>query len=422
LQLARIRPAILIGLVLLLIAMPLAAQGGPAAPAGKGAELSVVLLTFGNGDQVYEKFGHNAIWIHDPLQGTDRVYNYGLFDFHSPGYWGRFVKGTWLYQIGVADMYQTMAEYEYLNRTVTAQELNLTPVQKLQLQSFLDWNARPENAQYRYDYFRDNCSTRVRDAIDRVLGGQIQRATAGIPTNTTFRWHSRRLLSDGPVVYTGLEAGLGEAADRPIDAWEEMFLPEKVQQRVRNIQVTLPDGTRAPLVLSERALYTARGRAPEPSAPPSWIAGYLLAGAAFGLAVAGLAAAAARSHTARFGFSLLTVAWGFMVGMGGLLLLGLWLFTDHTIAHRNENLFQFSVFALPLVILAPAVAYGARWAVRPARALAFVAAASSLLGFVLQLLPGLDQVNGEIIALLLPAHLAVAWAVVRVASSRQPIS
>lgn len=404
-RLARIRAALLAGLTLLLVHAPVRAQ----AP-----ELSVTLLTFGNGDQVYEKFGHNAIWIHDPIHGTDKVYNYGLFDFNSPGYWGRFIKGTWLYQIGVADMYQTMAEYEYLNRTVSAQELNLTLEQKLELQQFLDWNARPENAQYLYDYFRDNCSTRVRDAIDRVLGGQLKKATTGVATGTTYRWHSRRLLSDEPVIYTGLETGLGEGADRPIDAWEQMFLPEKVQEVVRGVEVTRDDGTRVPLVLRERELYTASGRPPEPTAPPSWIAGYLLAGLAFGAALAGLAAGAVRHRSARLGFSVLSAVWALVVGLGGVLLLGLWAFTDHTIAYRNENLLQFTPLALPLLVLAPAVAYRARWAVRPARAIAAAAALSALLGLMIQVLPGIDQVNGEIIALLLPGHLALAWALARI--------
>lgn len=410
---AHLRPALLAGLALLLSVMPLRAQGAPASPA-PGSDLSVALLTMGNGDQVYEKFGHIAIWIHDPARGTDKVYNYGLFDFNSPGYWSRFIKGDWLYQIGVFDIYQTMAEYQYLNRTVVAQELNLTPAQKLELQSFLDWNARPENAQYLYDYYRDNCSTRIRDALDRVLGGQLRRATAGVPTGTTFRWHTRRLVSDDPVVYTALEAGLGESADRPIDRWEEMFLPEKVQERVRELKVTLPDGRVEPLVARERPLFTAQGRPPEPAAPPLWIPGFLLVGALFGAVIVALATTAVDSAGARFGFSLLTVLWTLLIGVGGLLLMALWTFTNHSIAWRNENLFQFTPFSLPLVLLAPALAYRARWAARPARAFALAALASSVLGLLIQLLPGANQVNGEIIALLLPVHLGVAWGVVKI--------
>jgi hypothetical protein len=191
-------------------------------------------------------------------------------------------------------------------------------------------------------------------------------------------------------------------------------LPEEVQQVVRGFEVTREDGTRAPLVLRERNLYTAHDRPTESTAPPSWMLGYLLAGLAFGAVVAGLGAGAVRHRSARLGFSVLSVAWALVVGLGGVLLLGLWVFTDHTIAYRNENLFQFTPLALPLLILAPAVAYRARWAVRPARAIATAAAVSALLGLAIQVLPGIDQVNGEIIALLLPGHLALAWAMARI--------
>ncbi|HLL45775.1 MAG TPA: hypothetical protein VK399_03665, partial [Longimicrobiaceae bacterium] len=92
--LLRVLPALALALATLAPA-PLAAQGPPPAPAAPsaggepGAELGVFLVTMGQGDLVWERFGHDAIWIHDPVAGTDRVYNYGMFDFRSPGYWGR---------------------------------------------------------------------------------------------------------------------------------------------------------------------------------------------------------------------------------------------------------------------------------------------------------------------------------------------
>jgi hypothetical protein len=84
---------------------------------------------------------------------------------------------NWLYQLDASDIYSTAAQYEWLNRTLVAHELNLTMDQRRELQQFLEWNLRPENREYRYDYFRDNCSTRIRDAIDRVLGGSLRAAT-----------------------------------------------------------------------------------------------------------------------------------------------------------------------------------------------------------------------------------------------------
>ncbi|MBW3629032.1 MAG: hypothetical protein KY464_07010, partial [Gemmatimonadetes bacterium] len=108
--------------------------------------------------------------------------------------------------------------------------------------------------------------------------------------------------------------------------------------------------------------------------------------------------------------SALTVLWALIIGTGGILLVALWTLTDHQVAHRNENLFHFDPLTLGLILLLPAAAYGARWARRPAFLLAGAVAALSLLGFLLQPLPGLDQSNGEIIALILPVHVALAWA------------
>lgn len=395
---------------ILLIGHPLPAQG---AAQVAGSELSVYLLTMGQGDMVWEKFGHNAIWIRDERAGTDRVYNYGVFDFNSPGYWGRFVRGTWIYQIDADGIDRTMAQYVYLDRTVVAQELNLTPAQKRELQAFLEWNLLPENREYRYDYFRDNCSTRIRDALDRVLGGQLRAATTDIPTETTYRWHSRRLIADDELAYAGMNAGLGPPADQRLSAWEEMFLPEKVREWAGRLQVSVPGGGVAPLVRSERVLYAAQSREPERAEPPSWTPMALLIGAALGGLIALLAAAP--GGAGRFGFAAVSSLWSLLAGTGGLLLAALWAATDHQAAHRNENLLQLDPLSLALVLLLPAAAYGARWARRPALWLALAVLGLSVAGLVLQLLPGLDQVNGEVIALALPAHLGTAWAARRIA-------
>jgi hypothetical protein len=390
--------------------------GRPAwARSGPEPELKIFLVTMGPGEAVWEKFGHNAIWVHDPVHGTDRVYNYGVFDFDSPGYWGRFVRGNWIYQIAAADIYQTLRAYQYYDRTVTAQELNLTPAEALELQEYLEWNLRPENAEYLYDYYRDNCSTRVRDVLDRVLGGALYRATANEPTATTYRWHSHRLVQGDAVTYTGLSLGLGPAADRPISRWEEMFLPGKLQERVRELRISGPDGSLVPLVRSEQVLYESASRAVEPVAPAPVVGKYLLAGIMIGALVLILGWASTgqgiRRLVGRIGFSLSAGGWALLIGGGGLLLTTLWGLTNHSIAYRNANLFQVNPLALPLIILFPALAFDARWARRASLWLSSAVALASLLGAILQLTPWFEQVNGEIIALVLPVNLALALAV-----------
>ncbi|HYW12666.1 MAG TPA: DUF4105 domain-containing protein [Longimicrobium sp.] len=400
-----------------LAAAPARAQIQAPVPADTG--LTVTLLTMGQGDFVWEKFGHNALWIHDSATGTDRVYNYGMFDFKAPGYWGRFLKGDWLYMLGVHDIQQTIYQYQYFNRAMWAQELNLSPGQKRQLQAFLENNARPENAEYLYDYYRDNCSTRIRDALDAVIGGRMKAATADSLTGTTYRWHSERLIAADKASYFGLAGGLGPAADRDITAWEEMFLPFKLRDQVRATRVADASGREVPLVAREWTLLQGAGRPDELAKPPFWTPFYLLAGLVIAGLLVLLGSKAPGSRGARFGYAAISALWLLVAGTAGVLLVLLWTMTNHSIAYRNENLLQLSPLALPLVLLVPCVAYGARWAARPARLLAMIVAALSVLGFVLQVLPGVDQRNAQIMALALPINLALAWTV-RMLADRVP--
>ena len=397
----------------------LAAFGLPAAlSAQEDTAVRVFVMTMGPGDLVWERFGHNALWVHDPRTGTDAAYNYGMFDFAQENFFKNFIQGRMRYWVAGIDAGRTLEHYAAMNRSVAVQELNLTPAQAASLADFLAANELPQNRFYRYDYYRDNCSTRVRDAIDRVLGGRLKAATAHVPSGATYRSHTERLTAAGPAdvpIFTALMGGLGPAADRPISRWEEMFLPGALHDRLGELRVPDASGRMVPLVLREREAVPSTRPAP-PAAPPSWIPGYLVAGLALGGALALLAARARRSGAARFGFAAVAGLWLLFAGVGGWVLAGLWSLTDHTIAYRNENILQLSPLALPLVLLLPALAYGARWAARPARLLAAAMAALSVLGFVLQPLPGLDQANGWIIALALPVNLALAWAARRMSA------
>jgi hypothetical protein len=398
--------------VLALAAAPVPARA-QALPIAPDTGLTVTLLTMGQGDLVWEKFGHNALWVHDAATGEDRVYNYGMFDFNSPGYWGRFIKGNWLYELGVHDLRTTVYNYQYFGRAVWAQQLNLTPAQERELAAFLANNALPQNREYLYDYYRDNCSTRIRDALDRVIGGRLRAATADSMTGTTYRWHSERLIVSDEPSYVGLAAGLGPAADREINAWEEMFLPFKVQEQIRAIRVPDASGREVPLVAREWTLLPAQGRAEERRDPPPATPFFMVAAVLIASVLVLTGMSAPRSAAARMGYAAVSALWLLFAGTAGVMLIGLWAFTNHQIAYRNENLLQLSPLALPLVLLVPCVAYGARWAARPAWLLAAAVAALSVLGFVMQLLPGLDQRNAQIITLALPINLALAWTVRR---------
>src|SRR4029079_4665351 len=130
-------------------------------------------------------------------------------------------------------------------------------------------------------YYLDNCSTRVRDALDRVLGGRIRAATDTIPAGTTFRFHTARLTTNDPLMFTGLMLGLGEPVDRPISRYEEMFLPLAFREQIRSIRVPGPGGAEVPLVRSEQTVYLSTAPA-SPAAPPFRLPMYLIIGTGLG--------------------------------------------------------------------------------------------------------------------------------------------
>ncbi len=385
-----------------------AAQERARTQGDEGAGISVYLVTMGPGTRVWERFGHNALWVIDPARGLDRVYNYGIFSFEEPGFLIRFVRGHLRYAMHGFDAEPHFSEYVAANRSIWVQELNLTPDQRVELRDFLLWNDRPENRFYAYDYYLDNCSTRIRDALDRVLGGQLRSQTAPRPTGTTFRFHTQRVVTQDLPVYTGLLLALGQPIDRPISVWEEMFLPLKVRERVREVTVRDAAGREVPLVRSEQT-YFASTEPPPPDRPPAWTAWYLLAGLLLGGGIAVLAWRGTGRRAPEVAATSLAAAWMLIAGTAGVVLAGLWAFTDHHAAYWNENLLQFSPLAVPLAVLLLVPGWRVRWPARPVRALALAVATLSALGFVLQILPWLDQANGELIALALPPNVAVAW-------------
>lgn len=375
----------------------------PASP----ESLTVYLMTMGPGKQVWERFGHNAIWIHDPVHGTDQAYNYGLFDFHQQNFLLRFIQGRMWYWMQGFPAQSYVESYRRANRSVWVQELEMPPQARLELQQFLQWNEQPEHRFYHYDYYRDNCSTRVRDALDRALGGRIRELTAALPTGRTYRFHTLRLTANDPPIYTGLLLALGHPVDRPISAWEEMFLPLAMREHLRGISVAGADGRALPLVRSERTLFQSTDPAP-PEKPPFWIPYYLIAGLGIGSVAVGLGALGRKNRTARTGFIVLLCVWALLIGIAGLILAGLWGLTDHAAAYTNENVLQADLLALWLLGLVPRLAAGSPSAVRLAVIVAGTVAALSLVGLLLKLFPAFYQVNGAIIALALPAHAGVA--------------
>ena len=130
---------------------------------------TISLLTCSPGEAIYELFGHTAVRVKDPSQGIDLVFNYGIFDFDTPNFVVKFVRGKLLYKLGVDQYRRFEYQYKVENRRVIEQVFNFNSPEKQQVFDYLLNNAKPENAYYQYDFFYDNCSSRVFDVIKDTL-------------------------------------------------------------------------------------------------------------------------------------------------------------------------------------------------------------------------------------------------------------
>ena len=384
------------------------AEPAPEAGLGPGANLEVSLYTFGPGEEVWERFGHNAIEVRDRNSGTALLYNYGIFDFAQENFFLNFARGLMTYRIAAGDTADELPVYAAEGRWVVRQQLALSPAQRDKLATFLAWNAREENAQYRYDYFRANCSTRVRDALDDALGGAIKAQTIAPSRGFTYRMDADRLMRPDPSIMLLIDAGLGPFADRRLSYWDESFVPTELMRHLRDIVLTdSATGATRPLVATETRIAEARV-----ADPPEFAARWTWYAIATGIAVSALLlwlATRRRSKALRVLFALLAFLLTLACGIAGVVLAALWGLTDHVSAWRNENLLLFNPLCL---LLLPAWCSAARSRWQPSafarRVAGFIAICAAFAWFA-KILPGFTQDNAFWIALLLPIQLVLAF-------------
>ncbi len=386
-----------------------------AAPAPSG-DVRVYLMTMGQGGAIWEHFGHNALVIQDPEKGTRVAWNWGLFDFNQADFVPRFLRGEMMYWMDGFDAGGTVRAYERQDRSVWLDELALTQEQARELQRFIEWNALPENRFYQYDYFVDNCSTRVRDALDRILGGALEAQFGDTSAGFGYRHETGRLTRRAILDYLGIDLLLGPRGDADRSQWEQMFTP--IYMRDRLLEVTVPDGSggQTPLVAGSRQLYEGT-RPPPAEVPPRVWPTFLLVGLLVGGAFVALGMLAARSRTlGRLPLAALGGAWSLLAGVVGLILFFVhW--TDHVWMYGNENILQMSPFSVILAVGVPLTVLRTA-PPRFTRTLAWITASLAVVGLLAQVLPGIDQRNGAFVAIAVPAHLGLAWALTHLAERR----
>ena len=217
------------------------------------SNVNVSVLTCSPGDEIYSLFGHTGLRYKNDDKGIDVVFSYGYFDFESPNFVWRFILGETDYIVGAVPYEIFMGEYEERGTVVVEQVLELTPGQEQQLFDIIAFNCRPENRKYRYNYFYNNCTTKIRDQISRVSDGvsYVDDAKSG---NLTFRDELRRLTSAHPWYSFGIDLLLGAEVDKPATVRELQFIPGNFQRTLEEAVVVSENGEVIPFVKEQTEL------------------------------------------------------------------------------------------------------------------------------------------------------------------------
>ena len=215
-------------------------------------DVEVSLLTCGPGKEVWSLYGHTAIRVCDK-GGEDLVINYGMFSFRQRFFMLRFVFGLTDYQMGITSYPDFIAEYQREGRWVKQQVLNLTREDKARIVEAIWENYLPENREYRYNYFYDNCTTRARDILIQNMHEKVSFQDSP-EKGKSFREMIHTYNSNHPWARLGNDLLLGWKADAKTTKAEQQFLPENLMEDFDVATITGKDGKAEKLVGSTRYL------------------------------------------------------------------------------------------------------------------------------------------------------------------------
>jgi hypothetical protein len=300
--------------------------------------VSISVITCSPGDEVYSLFGHTGLRYRNSDDGTDIVFSYGYFNFNAPNFVWRFILGETDYMVGAVPYNHFIREYEERGSAVVEQVLDLTSGQEAALYSALVDNCREENRIYRYNYFYNNCTTRVRDQVYSVAG-DVAYVGAGVP-EITFREALAGMTSSHPWYAFGIDLLLGADVDEPASRSALQFIPGFF---MNDLDMAHVSGT--PLVKEKKILLHEQPRVHEGSNATPFNVSLL-----FLLFTMIVILCEIRHKRTYWGFDLVIMM---LQGLAGLLLLFMALFSSHPAVGGNWLMLllnPLALFIMPIMV------------------------------------------------------------------------
>lgn len=294
--------------------------------------ITISLITGAPGNDVYAYFGHTGIRVRNDSTGQDVLYSYGTFDFDTPNFYGKFIRGKLLYMLDADPSDRFFRYYNYYQRRVTEQILNLTNAEKEKLLTYINWNYQPANRYYLYDFFYDNCATVIRDVFEKEL--KIEYKIDSV-RDVTFRQLLDEYVEKDVWTDFGIDLILGLPADKKADFRNQMFLPDYLSQ---NLAKATLNGK--PLMQSTQVLVNATPAPPKRTTFTPMLVFIILA--LFSLIIT-----FSKSQRVKNIFDYIIF---FILGLGGFFLLFMWFGTDHIATRDNWNVLWMNPLCLFLAI------------------------------------------------------------------------
>ncbi|MFL2625937.1 MAG: DUF4105 domain-containing protein [Flavobacteriaceae bacterium] len=305
-------------------------------------ESEVSILTIGPGFVLNDAFGHSAIRIKDPLQNIDLIFDYGRYDFQAKGFYLNFAKGKLDYEIGWTYSEDFISNYKLQQRRVTAQIINLTLKEKQNLFEGLQTNIQPQNKSYSYDFFYNNCATKIKDVLVDTSNKNISFLTPENFEQLSFRELIRSHVPQNSWGGLGIDAALGSVIDRLASVEEHLFLPKYLDEILKHSKFD-PEATK--LVLRSEVLNQTQKSKPS----TFWWSPLVI----LGLVSITIIGMTYYDWTSKSRNKFLDALLFLTTGSIGILILFLWFATDHTATAYNYNFlwaFGFNLLMLPTVL------------------------------------------------------------------------